>query len=551
LVTVEKAPRPRPKLIPGLQKLEAWPWWVLLLLFTGLLLAYAVSTSEIYKDAFQFIGEGLTITIRITLISFGVAIVLGLLTSLGRVSKNPIAYNLATLYVEMIRGVPILVTLLYTAFIVTPFVVLPLINRLGGFMLQHVTSDPLVQLAGSLVQLNIKQVDMMYRAVLGLAIAYGAFEAEVFRAGIVSIERGQMEAARSLGMSYFQAMRYVILPQAIRVMLPSLGNDFIAMLKDSSLVSSLAVRDLTQMGKLYRARTFRIPAYNTVAALYLVMTLLLSQMVGFLARKMSVEGVERRGEKAAFDTRLAANFLDALFIGAASLLCLWIAERVGAALGGPLASSRAPFVLAFATIGLIYFLAFWSTSGQTPGKQIMGIKIVPAEGSSMGFGRAVLRLVTLIVSVPVGAVIGLVFPALSMVLALAVPYVSRLAFALDGAAGHFLSGRLLTLVLIAFGIRLLLAIVGAFGLSEVSGWRVVVWIVNIVLVLTLILGFFLTLILGFFLTSSLVTFITGFILFVGRLAPIAVAGLGFWWLAWDVEGQGWHDKLARTYVVKA
>jgi polar amino acid transport system permease protein len=543
LATVEKATRPRPKLIPGLQRLEAWPWWVLLLLFAGLLLAYAVSTSEIYKDAFQFIGEGLTTTIRLTLISFGAAIVLGLLTSLGRVSKNPIAYNLATLYVEMIRGVPILVTLLYTAFIIMPFVVLPLINRLGGFMLQHVTSDPLVQLAGSLVQLDIKQIDMLYRAVLGLTIAYGAFEAEVFRAGIVSIERGQMEAARSVGMSYFQAMRYVILPQAIRVMLPSLGNDFIAMLKDSSLVSALAVRDLTQMGKLYRARTFRsIPAYNTIAALYLVMTLLLSQMVGFLARKMSVEGVERRGERAAFDTRLAADFLDALFIAAASLVCLWIAERVGAAFGGPLASSRAPFVLAFATIGLIYFLAFWSTSGQTPGKQIMGIKIVPAEGSSMGLGRAALRLVALIVSVPVGAIIGLVFPALSKVLALVVPYVSRLVFALDGATGHFLSGRLLTLVLIILGIRLLLAIVGAFGLSKVSGWRVVVWIVNIVLILALILEFFLI--------GSLVAFVAGFILFVGRLAPIAAAGLGFWWLSWDAERQGWHDKLARTYVVK-
>jgi polar amino acid transport system permease protein len=543
LATVEKAPRPRPKLIPGLQKLEAWPWWVLLLLLAGLLLAYAVSTSEVYKDAFQFIGEGLTITIRITLISFGVSTVLGLLTSLGRVSRNPVAYNLATLYVEMIRGVPILVTLLYTAYIIMPFVVLPFINRLGGFMLQRVTYDPLVQVAHSLVQLDIKKVDMMYRAVLGLSIAYGAFEAEVFRAGIESIERGQMEAARSLGMSYFQAMRYIILPQAVRVMLPSLGNDFIAMLKDSSLVSSLAVRDLTQMGKLYRGRTFRsIPAYNTVAALYLVMTLLLSQMVGFLARKMSVEGVERRGDKAGFDTRLAADFLDVLFIGAASLVCLWIAERVGAALGGPLASSRAPFALAFATIGLIYFLAFWSTSGQTPGKQIMGIRIVPAEGSSMGLGRAVLRLVALIVSLPVGAVIGLVFPALSMVLALAVSYGSRLVFALDGAMGHFLSSRLLTLVLIVLGIRLLLAIVGAFGLSKLSGWRVVVWIANIVLILALILGFFLT--------SSLVVFIAGFVLFVGRLAPIAVAGLGFWWLAWDLERQGWHDKLARTYVVK-
>jgi hypothetical protein len=211
-------------------------------------------------------------------------------------------------------------------------------------------------------------------------------------------------------------------------------------------------------------------------------------------------------------------------------------------LGGPLASSRAPFALAFATIGLIYFLGFWSTSGQTPGKQIMGIRIVPAEGSAMNLGRAVLRLAALIVSVPVAAVIGLVFPALSMVLALAVPYVSRLVLALDGAMGHFLGSRLLTLVLIVLGIRLLLAIVAALGLSKVSGWHVVVWIANIVLTVVLILGFFLT--------GSLVAFVGGFILFVGRLAPIAVAGLGFWWLAWDLERQGWHDKLARTYVVK-
>jgi hypothetical protein len=129
-----------------------------------------------------------------------------------------------------------------------------------------------------------------------------------------------------------------------------------------------------------------------------------------------------------------------------------------------------------------------------------------------------------------------------MVLALAVPYASRLVFALNKAIGHFLSVRLLTLVLIFFGIRLLLAIVGALGLSKVSGWPILVWIVNIVLILALILGFFMI--------GSLVAFIGGFILFTGRLAPIAAAGLGFWWLAWDAERQGWHDKLARTYVVK-
>ena len=95
-----------------------------------------------------------------------------------------------------------------------------------------------------------------WRVILGLAIAYGAFESEIFRAGIRSIEKGQMEAARAVGMSYFQGMRYIILPQAIRRVLPALGNDFVAMLKDSFLVSVLGVEDITQITKLYAASTF-------------------------------------------------------------------------------------------------------------------------------------------------------------------------------------------------------------------------------------------------------------------------------------------------------
>jgi polar amino acid transport system permease protein len=131
---------------------------------------------------------------------------------------------------------------------------------------------------------------MTARAIAGLAFCYGAFEAEVFRAGIESIERGQMEAARSLGMSYFQAMRYIILPQAIRTVLPPLGNDFIAMLKDSSLISVLAVRELTHLGKLNRSRTFRtFETWNTVTFLYLIMTLTLSVVVKFIERRMAVE----------------------------------------------------------------------------------------------------------------------------------------------------------------------------------------------------------------------------------------------------------------------
>ncbi|MDP3721040.1 MAG: amino acid ABC transporter permease, partial [Anaerolineaceae bacterium] len=111
--------------------------------------------------------------------------------------------------------------------------------------------------------------------------------AEIFRAGIQSIGRGQMEAARSQGMSYWQAMRYIILPQAIRNVLPALGNDFISMLKDSSLVSVLAVRDITQIAKLYAGRTFQYQeSYITLAVLYLTMTILLSFLLKYIEKRI-------------------------------------------------------------------------------------------------------------------------------------------------------------------------------------------------------------------------------------------------------------------------
>ena len=115
------------------------------------------------------------------------------------------------------------------------------------------------------------------RGIIALAVIYGAFLAEVFRAGIESVPGGQMEAARSLGLNGGQAMRHVILPQAIRNVLPALGNDFIAMLKDSSLISVLAVRDITQMARLHSGSTFRFrESYLVLTFLYLSMTITLS-----------------------------------------------------------------------------------------------------------------------------------------------------------------------------------------------------------------------------------------------------------------------------------
>jgi polar amino acid transport system permease protein len=174
-------------------------------------------------------------------------------------------YTVSTLYVEVVRGVPMLVIILYMGFAVTPAV---RESTGGAFDLRGWPS-----------------------ALIGLSFGYGAYLAEVFRAGIQSIPHGQMEAARSLGMNYMQAMRYIILPQAVRVVLPPLGNDFISMLKDSSLISVIALPEVLQQGRLWISRNFRaFEGFNSVVMVYLVMTLLLSLLVRAIERKSALPG---------------------------------------------------------------------------------------------------------------------------------------------------------------------------------------------------------------------------------------------------------------------
>jgi polar amino acid transport system permease protein len=139
-----------------------------------------------------------------------------------------------------------------------------------------------------LAEFRVRDFDFTARAIIALVIGYSAFISEIFRAGIQSIGRGQIEAAYSLGMSRWQTMRLIILPQATRVVLPPLGNELIAMLKDSSLVSVLGVADITQLGKLYAASTFMyFQTYNVVAFLYLAMTLVLSLFVRWIERRLA------------------------------------------------------------------------------------------------------------------------------------------------------------------------------------------------------------------------------------------------------------------------
>jgi len=279
--SMQESKRPRINL-SGLREI---PWWVVILVLIGVSFLIIVFTNQNYQETMLVLIkgrptasalEGLLLTVRITLVSFAIAVTIGLFTGLARVSKNVILNNLATFYVEVIRGMPMVVLMLYFAFVILP-VIVNLLNGLGEA----------INLS-SLATLELRAISFESRAIAALAIGFGAYEAEIFRAGIVSIERGQMEAARSLGMNYIQAMRYVILPQAIRRVLPPLGNDFIALLKDSSLATVLAVPELTQLGRLQRSSTFRVfEVFNSMAFLYLSMTLVLSFLVRVLERRLS------------------------------------------------------------------------------------------------------------------------------------------------------------------------------------------------------------------------------------------------------------------------
>lgn len=261
------------------------PWWVVVVIATGFLVLYLILASPNYHDTFIYLRQGVITTLRITLFAYLIAVTLGLLLGLGRTAKNIVVYNLATLYVTVVRGIPMVVILLYMAFGLIPLLVHAL-NGLGEWGLATVGSWGVFQ---ALAGLGTRDISMEMRAIIALGLGYAAYEAEVFRAGIQSIGRGQMEAALSLGMSTFQAMRFVILPQAVRRVLPPLGNDFVALLKDSSLATVLAVREITQLSRLRKASTFRVlETYNVVTFLYLSMTLLLTALVRYLERRMKV-----------------------------------------------------------------------------------------------------------------------------------------------------------------------------------------------------------------------------------------------------------------------
>jgi polar amino acid transport system permease protein len=250
-------------------------WWLLVIAVVGALILLVTVSPDPFAAIFAFVQDGIIVTLKITLTSFVLILIVGLIGGLGRLARNPILKGLASLYVELIRGIPLLVQLLFIWF------ALPQVFQKIGEVLVNVWP------AGSLWFSNLS-LEPFSAAVLGITVCYGAYMSEIFRAGIQSIHRGQLEAARSLGMNYFQAMRFVILPQAIRVILPPVGNEFVTLLKDSSLVSVLAVSDLTRRGREYMARTFQsFETWMLVALIYLVLTLTSARIAGAIERNMS------------------------------------------------------------------------------------------------------------------------------------------------------------------------------------------------------------------------------------------------------------------------
>ncbi|MFT2213724.1 amino acid ABC transporter permease [Rhizobium giardinii] len=260
-----------------------YPWWLVALAVIAAALAVVIVSNDIYTQVFGIVSAGIGITILVTLLGFFFATLLGLGIALMALSERAALRQIARFYTEVIRGIPILVLLFYIAFVGAPALV----------TLVNAVLSPLVE-AGYAKPLLVRDVSLMWRAIMALTIGYSAFIAEVFRAGIQSVDKGQIEAAKALGLSRYHRFRLVVFPQAIRVILPPLGNDFVAMVKDSSLVSVLGVADITQMGKIYASGSFRFfETYSIVAYIYLILTIGLSLGLRQLEKRM------RRGQREA------------------------------------------------------------------------------------------------------------------------------------------------------------------------------------------------------------------------------------------------------------
>lgn len=266
------APQPNPR---G-QERGDYPWWLVALVVIGLVLAAVIIANDVYAQVFRTVFNGVGITIFVTLVGFALATLLGLGIALLGLSDSVALRQIARFYVEVIRGIPMLVLLFYVAFVGAPAFVAA----------YNLLTAPLVN-AGLTEPVLVRDFSLMWRAIIALMIGYSSFIAEVFRAGIQSVDQGQIEAAKALGLSRYHRFRLVVFPQAIKVIFPPLSNDFVAMVKDSSLVSVLGVSDITQMGKIYASGSFRFfETYSIVTYIYLILTIGLSLGLRQIEKRM-------------------------------------------------------------------------------------------------------------------------------------------------------------------------------------------------------------------------------------------------------------------------
>ncbi|WP_309663195.1 amino acid ABC transporter permease [Tabrizicola sp.] len=257
---------------PNVKPEKDFPWWLLLVIGVGLYLFYKVWADASYSAVLATLSKGIWVTVMVTLIAYGTASAMGLLLALGCLSRFVLIRQLCRLYIEVMRGVPIIVLLLYVAFVLAPAVV-----AAWNWVTGPLGFEPA----------RARDIPLLWRAVAALALAYSAFLAEVFRAGLQAVDKGQIEAAKALGLSSWQRFRHIVFPQAFRMVLPPLGNDFVAMVKDSSLVSVLGVGDITQLAKVTAAGNFKyFETYNVAALIYLTITIGLSLLLRRLEARL-------------------------------------------------------------------------------------------------------------------------------------------------------------------------------------------------------------------------------------------------------------------------
>jgi len=220
-------------------------------------LSWIIEQLGILSKIFYYLVQVVHWTILISVLAYVIALICGLLFGIARISHNRVIRWIAGAYINVLRGVPLLVLIFFFYF------------GLG----------------------KIVNLDRLVAGVLAVGVCYGAYMAEIFRSGIEAIDYGQHEAAMSLGMTRWQTLRHIILPQSVRIVVPPAANEFIACLKDSSLVSIIGLRELTRAGREYTTQYFLdFQTWLVVGLIYLILTLTMTRLVKILEKKVAVHG---------------------------------------------------------------------------------------------------------------------------------------------------------------------------------------------------------------------------------------------------------------------